>query len=31
VISAVLDTNVLASGLVGMLRPTSTPGELIRL
>src|SRR5881398_2016154 len=30
-IRAVLDTNVLASGFAGVLRPTSTPGELIRL
>ncbi len=29
-ISAVLDTNVLASGVVGILRPTSTPGQIIR-
>lgn len=29
-ISAVLDTNVLASGFAGVLRSTSTPGELIR-
>ena len=29
-IHAVLDTNVLASGVVGILRPTSTPGELLR-
>jgi uncharacterized protein len=28
---AVLDTNTLASGFVGVLRPTSTPGELLRL
>jgi putative PIN family toxin of toxin-antitoxin system len=30
VISAVLDTNVLASGFVGLERPQSVPGELIR-
>jgi putative PIN family toxin of toxin-antitoxin system len=30
VITAVLDSNVLASGFVGVPRPTSTPGELIR-
>lgn len=29
-ISAVLDTNVLVSGLVGVEKPTSTPGEVIR-
>ncbi|MDQ2654250.1 MAG: putative toxin-antitoxin system toxin component, PIN family [Chloroflexota bacterium] len=29
-ISAVFDTNVLASGLVGETRPESTPGELLR-
>jgi putative PIN family toxin of toxin-antitoxin system len=30
VIAAVLDTNVLASGLAGEARPESTPGELLR-
>jgi putative PIN family toxin of toxin-antitoxin system len=30
VISAVFDTNVLASGFVGETRPESTPGELLR-
>jgi putative PIN family toxin of toxin-antitoxin system len=30
VIVAVLDTNVLASGVAGAARPESTPGELIR-
>jgi putative PIN family toxin of toxin-antitoxin system len=30
VISAVLDTNVLASGFIGLERPESVPGELIR-
>lgn len=29
-ISAVLDTNVLVSGLIGEDKPASTPGELIR-
>ncbi|MFT4038164.1 MAG: putative toxin-antitoxin system toxin component, PIN family [Thermomicrobiales bacterium] len=29
-ISAVLDTNVLVSGLIGADKPSSTPGELIR-
>jgi uncharacterized protein len=30
VILAVLDTNVLASGIAGIARPESTPGELLR-
>jgi putative PIN family toxin of toxin-antitoxin system len=30
VIRAVLDTNVLASGFVGLRRPGNTPGQLIR-
>jgi putative PIN family toxin of toxin-antitoxin system len=30
VIGAVLDTNVLASGVAGIARPESTPGELLR-
>jgi putative PIN family toxin of toxin-antitoxin system len=30
VITAVLDTNVLASAILGLPRPTSTPGELLR-
>jgi uncharacterized protein len=30
VITAVVDTNVLASGFAGILIPTSTPGEVIR-
>ena len=30
-IVAVLDTNVLASGVAGIARPESTPGELLRL
>jgi putative PIN family toxin of toxin-antitoxin system len=30
VIVAVLDTNVLASGVAGIARPESTPGELLR-
>jgi uncharacterized protein len=29
-IEAVLDTNVLASGLAGFRQPTSTPGQLLR-
>lgn len=29
-IVAVLDTNVLASGILGIARPESTPGELLR-
>lgn len=29
-IVAVLDTNVLASGILGITRPESTPGELLR-
>ena len=28
-ISAVMDTNVLASGVVGFLQPSSTPGQLL--